>query len=208
MYGMRTQIVELRQGNSRLETNIAISKSTIKFYKDKYGQEVAQKGVMILKTTELNSQAELLGIDNKRLKNQVGKLDNLVSYWKVKAGTSGRIDTVYQDSIVYINGESVLQKKLGWSNKYLTLNQTYFPATNKLTIDYSYSTGIELTIYDKSKGWFKKPELVGDVRFDDPDMKATKSDITIIDKTKQPKFYQTTLFKIGVGVVGGFLLTR
>lgn len=174
------------------------------YYKNKNGELVNQVNTYELTTKDLKQIGERLGFDNKQLKDQVGNLKNLVAHWKGQASTHGS-DTVRMSDTVYLDnvGNRVVTERFDWTNKYLSLNGTYFPETKRLAFQYNYDLGgFDITSYYKSTGFLKPKQLVADIKFGDPNMKVTQFQGFVIEQPKK-KWFQTKAFYFGIGVLGG-----
>jgi hypothetical protein len=196
-----------KKASERLLDNVAIAQDSIRYYKDKSGQLVAQRETMRVRAQELASQAEALGLDKDRLKKQVGKLSNLVSYYRGELESRGTDTVVMHDTLIVDNsGNSLKAKTLNWSNGNLSLVQTYFPHNDSLKLAYSYSTGFELTTYYKRDFLFVgRRRLYADFRLTDPNAKLLEATSVFIEEPPK-KFYEKWWFWGGVGLLGGMLL--
>lgn len=184
--------------------------STVKFYKDKSHQQVAQINVLELTTTDLKNLGERLGTDNVRLTKQVGNLSNLVLYYKGNASFSGK-DTVHVTDTVYLDPVTKKQVEVEqgfWTNGHLYLMTHYFPDKKEFVHDYSYDLGgFELTGYRKKKNFLDRGQLVTDIRFGDPNLQVRYMQGIVIKEGPTP-IYNTRGFNLGLGAVIAFLLKR
>lgn len=202
-------IGSLKDQNKALILSRDSSYLQAEYYKNKNGELVAQVNTFELTVSDLKKVGDELGFDNKKLKSQVGSLNNLVGYWKGQAQTHGG-DTVTLIDTVYITqqGEEIEAQKLEWTNKYLTLNGLYRPVDKKFSFNYAYDLGgFELTAYRKRQGLFKPKQLVADIKFGDQSLVVTGFQGIVI-KEDRKKFWETRGFAIGVGFVGGLFLMR
>lgn len=196
-----------KERTKRLENNLRIADDSVRYYKDRSGELVAQRETMLIRTSELEAQAEALGLDKGRLEKQVGKLSNLVAYYKGELESRGSDTVVMHDTLIVDNsGNSLGAKTLNWSNGNLSLTQTYFPHNDSLQLAYSYKTGFELTTYYKRDFLFVgRRRLYADFRLTDPNAKLLQATSVLIEEPEK-KFYEKWWFWGGVGLLGGLLL--
>jgi hypothetical protein len=198
--------LKLKDQNAILHHKADSSFLVAKYFKNKHGELVNEVNTYELTTNDLKKLGSELGFNNKQLKDQVGSLTNLVSYWKGQASTHGG-DTVRTHDTTYLwRGQVIAAKHFDWTDKYLTLDGDYFPSTDKFAFKYNYSPGgFELTSYRKKVGLFKPKQLVTDIKFGDPNMKVTNFQGLVI-KEPRKKFWETKAFAFGLGVLGGSYL--
>ena len=177
---------EMMYGNNR---------ETLQQTIDKQGRKITTQNNLIITKEQ---EKEMLLIENERLKNIKSE---------VKIITKTIIKEVYVpfETTVYdtISGDSAkpFNKKDKWYaisgmslKKGIRIDSLEF--TNKLTI----------TIGEQSNGLFKKNTPVTEVINDNPYTSVNEMYNVTIEKGPK-KFYQTTGFKIGMGVVGGLYLS-
>lgn len=202
---------KVKDDHVSLTEALEIKNQEVKLYQNKEGKWVAQKQAMELTADQLKDNADLLGIDNRSLSKQVGRLSRLVNHLDAQLEARGEGSTELRDSVIVLvdsSGQkrpSIPVKTFSWSNTYLSLDGTIM--NNRLDFEYTYNSSFTVTSYMKRAGIWKKPNLVVDVIFDDPGAKAMS--VTSI-KIKQPpkKFYQKWWFHMGVGFLGGAALMR
>lgn len=183
------------------------SYSVAKYYIDKNGKLEAQVKTHEITTNQLKEFNEQLGINEKELKKQVGSLNNLVTYYKGKAGIN---DTIYShsvDTVIQYNGTQVIGKRFKWTNGYLTLDQTYNPSNDTLKTIYDYKFDFVLDTYRKKQGIFKSKQLVTDIHFSDESLTVTDFKGIVIKEPKK-KFYQTGLFKFALSLGAGIAIMK
>ena len=173
--------------------------TSIRYYQDKNKRLQAQVNTQ---EVTLSNFKEYWEIDSKRLKAQIGNLNNLVGYWKGKAAITDSVEIILTDTVYLTRNNFETDKGFNWSNGHLTLSGGLNTESNQLSLDYQYQVNFGLTPYYKSNGLFKKKILVTDVSFSDPNLKVQEFEGIVI-KPKE-KFYQKTWFKIGVGFLAGF----
>lgn len=193
-----------------LENTLDSTYSVAKYYKNKNGDFVGQVKAQAITIGQLEEYGTELGIDNDRLKKQIGSLSNLVTYWKGRVVASETIkttliDTVYLDAVTGME----VNKSFKWSNKYLFLDGSMNTLTNDLSIDYKYNMDFEFTSYYKPRTFrekvlFKPKQLVGDLYMSDPNLRVTEFKGIVI---QQQKFnYKPSLIFGGAGFILGFLV--
>ena len=171
----------------------------VRYYKDKNDRLQAQVNTH---EVTLRNFKDYWALDSKRLKAQIGNLNNLVGYWKGKAAITDSVEIILTDTVYLTRNNFETDKGFNWSNGHLTLSGGLNTESNQLSLDYQYQVNFGLTPYYKSNGLFKKKILVTDVSFSDPNLKVQEFEGIVI-KPKE-KFYQKTWFKIGVGFLAGF----
>lgn len=176
-------------------------------YYNRHGELVHQVSVQELTIRDLKKMAESMGTDKEELKEQVGNLKNIVGYWKGKAGFKG-IDSIrFKDSIriVEVKGkiDTIDFKTFDWTNGHLSIHEDYYPYDDTIALEYKYDLGeFDLTVYRKKSGFFKKKQLVADLKFGDPNMKVSKFEGILIKEDKKPlKWWHWFLIGLGGGIV-------
>ena len=91
------------------------------YYKNKHGEVIGQVKTHEITISQLKEHGDKLGFDNKKLKEQVGNLKNLVSHYKGSASVKDTIEIVLRDTVVQSDTIRYYQKYFSWSNNYLTL---------------------------------------------------------------------------------------
>lgn len=195
-----------------LEESVSNWEDSVSYYHNKEGELIAQKRIAGMTIRDLREVNHKLGIDRDRLKDQVGNLKNLNSYYKsqiesIGTGKAVTLDTVvqivYDTDTVMVNAQSV-----DWSNNYLSIDGLFIPKFNRWDFNYSYNVDLEITSYYKKSrsGLFAPKELVVDFKLSDPNAKAV--DLKALKIIRERRWYQSTGFKIGAGIVGGFFLAN
>lgn len=203
--------VGAKQDKKRLMSNLEISRDSVKYERNKYGQTVASKRVLAITLKELKDQGEILGLDNKKLKEQVGNLNNLVNRLEGDLVASGSGNTVIRDTVVIVKNEvgQIIQvdsaKVFNWTNNYLTLGGTLIK--KDLSLYYLYQTSFDLTTYNKKAGFLKKKQLVADITFEDPGARAMNIIALQIEQPRKP-FYTKWWFHMSVGATGMYFIMK
>lgn len=187
-----------------------VLQDSVRIFKNKQGEWESEKKSFFVTKETLEDQITLLVGDQEKLTERVKNLNNLVAYYKGKVNSQGRgevslVPIEGADSIVYRDSIIYREYKFDWNNKYLTLKGEI--GERKLTFDYSYEADFEVTSYWKRKNIFQRKDLVVNMNFSDPNAKVTDMNSVVI-KPDPPKFYERTWFKVGIGVVGGFLIAK
>lgn len=202
------------QRNTLQDTTQALSiwRDSVSYYNNEQGELIAQKQIAEITIRDLKQINEQLGIDRERLEKQVGNLRNLNTYFKSKIQSKGKGTAVTIDTVVQIvqNTDTVEAEaqSVDWTNKYLSLDGVFVPKFNRWDFSYSYVVDLEIVSYNKKirKGLFAPKQFVVDFKLSDPNAKVV--DLRALQITRKKKWYQTTGFKVGVGVVGGVFLTN
>jgi len=178
-----------------------------KTYIDKSGKLVAQVKTHEATISELKKGYVDLGITNSELKKQVGSLNNLVGYWRVKAIARDTITVTAHDT-VYIDKHGL--KQIGgaftWQTKFIEVDGIYH-VDKTVSLAYQYNPSFSLTAYRKDKTFFKPGTLVVDVRFDDQNIK-TKEITGVVVKEEPKKWYETGVAKFVAGVIAGIFISK
>lgn len=136
----------------------------------------------------------------KTLKSQVGKLSNIVTFYKGNASMDNSFSLLGTDSTVNIathwdtvltNGtplQRITEKVFSWSNKWLTLHEVYNPITDSLLIKYHYKTDFQITSYRKGGNLFKRAQLFSDVTFSDSSLQVREFKALIIKEPPPKRF--------------------
>lgn len=192
--------------------------NTVRYYRAKDGQRVAQVNTLELTVADLRALGERLGTDNHALRAQVGNLANLVSYYRGQASFHGEAVVQGHDTTATMPSDSTGARPTTpvpavdafWTNGHLYINTTFFPSTRKFVHDYSYDVGgFELTSYRKPTGFLGlgRGRPVTDVLFGDPNLQVTAFQ-AVVTKEAPPKFWNTRGFNVALGAVLGILLTH
>ncbi len=208
--------VNNKQREKEFQNNLRISRDSTKHFKDKHGQLVSEKETMELTINDLNKQAESLGIDKKRLKDQVGKQGQLLSYYKGQLNAKGTgdvkgVDTTFWEDTVWdgLNDSTkVTAQRFRFDNKFLKFDALYDPLKDSLKLKYEYKVGIELTNYRTRRKFIVvgPRQTYADVRLSDPNAKMFDAQ-SILIKEPPKKFYEQWYFILGVGFVIGTVVT-
>lgn len=196
-----------------LLNNIKITQDSVKHFKDKNGQLVSERESIQITVKDLERENEQLGIDKSTLKDQVGNLNNLVSYYKGQIQVKGRGEVKGKDSIIYVrekDKDSLVReigKKFNFDNRFLKLNIFYKPLQDSLDISYSYNANFSLTTYYKRvPAIFGTKKLFADVRFNDPNARMIGNVQSIVVEQPPKKLIQKNGFWAGVGFVVAVVL--
>lgn len=182
----------------------------VKYYKDKSGKAVAQINTLNLTVNDLTALGQRLGTNVQALKQQIGSMSNLIVYYKGQAGFKGR-DTVKVHDTTFVDlntGKKLDAETAFWTNGYLSLNTSYFPATKQFLHDYKYDIGgFELTAYRKPTGFLGlgKGKVLSDLKFGDQNMRVTKFEGYHVVEGPTP-LLKTRGFSFGLGAAVMLLL--
>lgn len=181
-------------------------------YKQKNGELTYQVQTQQLTIDQIKDFGNQLGVDNKKLKDQVGNLNNLVSVLEAKVSVSGSVVTKGRDTVivtVHDHRDTVKteEKVFNYKTQYLSLYQILNEKSDSLRTYYEYDVDFKMVAYWKGKTIFKQGTLVSDLTFSDPNMKVQKFTSMVI-KQPEKKWYETTLFKVGIGVAAGIFIAK
>jgi uncharacterized protein YxeA len=201
-----------RYSKNLYKDKIEVMNDSIKSTINKNGNLEAEKRGLEISLSDLKNENNILGIDKKKLKQEIGNLSNLVAFYKVKANVSKTIETNVRDTVIMLIGSDTISYKgvsFDWSNEWLNISGLYIPNTRKITLRYDYRFDYNIYSYRKRdpkwKVW-KPKELYVKVEFKDPTIQVTQLDyVKIADR---PKFYEKGIFKYGVGFLAGFILFK
>jgi hypothetical protein len=196
-------LVKYRNSNQNLTDALSIAQDSTHHYRNKYGEIVAQTRVMQLDKLQLEGNLKTLGLKNAQLTGQVTKLGNLALVYYSRASVKQGITVGLRDSIVYKEKEKLVYKDFDFKTKYLNLKG--FVIHDTLNAKYTYSSPLLITVSKKSDGLFKGFHLEAKASFEDPAARIDNQTVVWLIPTKKP-WYQTTLFKVSVGIVGGIVL--
>jgi hypothetical protein len=191
-----------------------------KYYQTKNGELVGQVNTHEMTIGQLKRYGGEMGFRVKELEQQVGNSNRLVAHWRGKANMSGAAvvalsDVNSFDPSMDLSGESINlempgalnDKQFTWGNNHLQLNGIVDFDSSLVKIRYQYSTDFSLTAYRKPQGLFKRPQLVADIWFDDPNMKVREFKGFVIQEPRR-RFYQTNLFRVSIALGAGFVLGK
>lgn len=185
--------------NEKLQlANVKSLNTKIKVYQLKNGQLVTSVDNLSYTNSQLKSSIIMKDKKVKELTNKFFKVKAITSYV-----TTTKFDTIkltYKDSIP-CNFEIIDSVKRQWYNIAYKSNQKGINIT-KLSI----SDSVIVVTGDKRKWFWGKPTSVTDITHANPFIKTET--IQHIEVKKKTKWYNSTIFKIGVGFIGGGLLLK
>lgn len=189
--------------NYRIERNTAYLNAdklldTVRYYKLKNGSVVASK--VVLEYNDIQMKA-LVKSSNKTVQQIAKKFNKIETI--VQSITETEIDSItvnYTEPVlVDFNREGIVIDTL-YSFNYNSSSKGFKISNFKLTNDtITYVKGIK-------RSWLlgKKTSTL-DINHSNPLIKDIK--INVAELKEDKKWYQTTLFKVGIGVIGGVILT-
>lgn len=179
----------------------------LRVYKDKAGKLATQVNTYAVTVDQLKENGDKLGLNNKSLKQQIGSLNNLVSFYRAKISLADTFTVVNHDTTFIIKGDTTHAKAFHWSNKYLVINGFTAPAYT--TISYDYHPSFELKSYWKDKGFLrlKKGQLVTDITFNDPNIQVREFRGIVIQQEPK-KWYETRAASFAAGIIIGRFAPR
>jgi len=177
----------------------------------KNGEHVFRIKTLEATVQQLKGSDIISELDKIKLKEQIGNLNRMVSYYSGKLTmdrtfASGGIDTV----MVTVHDKDTVkikEKSFRWQNSWLSINSIYNPLTDSIKHRYLYRVEFNMTSYRKGQNLFKRGQLVSDITFADPAIRIGEFQ-GIIVKEAPKRFYETTGFKVLAGIAIGVIITR
>jgi competence protein ComGC len=178
--------------------NIKALNSQTKVYKLKNGQLVTSVENLHYTNSQLKSS---LLMKDKNVKELVNKFSNVKSVTKYVTNTKfDTIKLVYKDSIP-CNFEKVGSDLKEWYHIAYKSNQKGVEIT-----ELSIPDSVIIVTGDKRKWFWGKRTSVTDITHANPFVETES--IQRIEVVQPAKWYDSTIFKIGVGFIGGILLLK
>jgi hypothetical protein len=178
--------------------NIEALNSQTKVYKLKNGQLVTSVENLHYTNSQLKSS---LLMNDKNVKELVNKFSNVKSVTKYVTNTKfDTIKLVYQDSIP-CNFERVGSDLKEWYHIAYKSNQKGVEIT-----ELSIPDSVIIVTGDKRKWFWGKRTSVTDITHANPFVQTES--IQRIEVVQPARWYDSTIFKIGVGFIGGILLLK
>jgi hypothetical protein len=178
--------------------NIEALNSQTKVYKLKNGQLVTSVENLHYTNSQLKSS---LLMKDKNVKELVNKFSNVKSVTKYVTNTKfDTIKLVYKDSIP-CNFEKVGSDLKEWYHIAYKSNQKGVEIT-----ELSIPDSVIVITGEKRKWFWGKRTSVTDITHANPFVETES--IQHIEVVKPAKWYDSTIFKIGVGFIGGILLLK
>ena len=178
--------------------NVEALNSQAKVYKLKNGQLVTSVENLAYTNSQLKSS---LLMKDKNVKELVNKFSNVKSVTKYVTNTKfDTIKLVYKDSIP-CNFEKVGSDLKEWYHIAYKSNQKGVEIT-----ELSIPDSVIVVTGEKRKWFWGKRTSVTDITHANPFVETES--IQHIEVVKPAKWYDSTIFKIGVGFIGGILLLK
>lgn len=179
------------------EENILALQDSVKYHKNKFGNEVASKLALQLTAKELQKSVKNGSIENNKLKEAIKKYKKVIA--TVQTTQEVTIDTIYipfKDTI-----KCVFRKNFEIRDKWYQFNQTITNKGFKIT-DFKLTPNNQTVVFGwKKNGWFKNPQAVVEITNLSPLFKQTKIKpiIIVYHKKWYEKWYITipSAFLIG-----------
>jgi hypothetical protein len=174
---------------------------------NKHGEELAYQDQLLISEKQAK---ELLAMENSALKkissSTKTKTITKIKYVDIPLGevveAKVSIDTTTGDTLKVTKP----YKPFDLTTEWYSLSGKVFD--KELTIDSMFIKNVLTTnIGWKKDKWYKSKYAVVEVKNDNPHTSVTGMQNVVVKPPKK-KFFQTTGFKIGVGLVGGFYLSR
>lgn len=178
--------------------NIEALNSQTKVYKLKNGQLVTSVENLLYTNSQLKSS---LLMKDKKVKELVNKFSNVKSVTKYVTNTKfDTIKLVYKDSIP-CNFEKVGSDLKEWYHIAYKSNQKGVEIT-----ELSIPDSVIVVTGEKRKWFWGKRTSVTDITHANPFVETES--IQRIEVVQPAKWYDSTIFKIGVGFIGGIFLLK
>lgn len=192
------------EDHQMLSADLRITKDSIRYFRETNGILVAEKesyrlSIEDYKKAVLNNKQQ-----QKELKKRIGNLNNLTSALKIELTAKEDLQLPVTDTIVIIKHDTIKGGSLHFHDRFLTLNGLCLD--DSLYVRYQFRTGLDIATYWKREGWFKPRSLVVNIKPDNPHVRITGLDHYSI--TEKKRFYQTKGFWFGLGMLGGYILSR
>lgn len=179
------------------EQNLLASIDTIKSYKDKYNQSVSEKRSYIIES-------------EKKLKQLLHSNDSLKSALKkIKIKSLVKLKNKYERDTIFIPYKEEIPYKFNvpWNYKDKWLKTSGISTNEGVSLNsYVIENDISLAIGYTADAWYKPYYAKVRVLNSNPNVETTKINSYIVKNKK--KFFEKSWFLIGVGFMGGFLLSK
>lgn len=193
-----SQLFQKCQSEEVQLANIKALNSQTKVYKLKNGQLVTSVENLSYTNKQLKNSVLM---KDKKVKELINKFSNVKSVTKYVTNTKfDTIKLVYQDSIP-CNFERVGSDLKQWYHIAYKSNQIGVEIT-----ELSIPDSVIVVTGDKRKWFWGKRTSVTDITHANPFVETES--IQHIEVVKPTRWYDSTIFKIGVGFIGGILLLK
>lgn len=188
---------EKKADNSRYKSNLLALNDSVKYHKNKFGDEVASKRALQFTLSELKDYSK----ENKELKETIKKFKKPLVV--IQTEQVVRIDTIYRqfkDSIKYVFSKdiNILNKDYAFN---LNINQTGFKIDN-----FSIFNTQSIVVGWKKQGLFKSPIATAEITNTNKYFKQTKIKPFII--VYKRKWHEKIYFTVPIGIILGYGLSR
>ena len=176
------------------EENLKASQDTIESYKDKYGRIVSEKRSYVLENTKILKKNDSLKSVIKNFKPIV------ITKWKVVYKPSDTIRITYEKEVPF-----KFTRQWEFKDKWFGISGI---SNNKgVTVeDYSFLNEVNLAVGYKSDHWYSPNYASVKIVNSNPRARVVAMDNFIIKPKK--KIFERSWFLIGLGALGGFVLSR
>lgn len=176
--------------------------------KQKNGELVFRVKSIEATAKQLRETNAILWADKKQLSAQNIKLNSLLTFYKGKFTLDETFSVKGVDTVLRLVASTdtvnTRAKTFHWSNKWLTLDEFYNPSTDSLTHHYRYAVEFKLLTYRQGQNFFRRGELVSDIKFSDPHIKVGEFHGVVVVEPKKP-WYETGGAKFVIGALFGWL---
>ncbi|GEM_PF-2475680 len=198
------QLFKSCENNGLLVASNKALTSDVKSYALKNGQMVKSQEIVVLEKKTL--QENIINKD-KELKELSKKFSKIISVQSLKAKTNiPKIGVKFSEPIIVNKTDTVFLTKTGtYYDKWYDF--TYSITTDSLIIsDFNSFTEIKRIDGFKKKWFLGKKTYHSDIIFTNPNISI--ENIKTYSVKIPIKWYETRVFNIGIGLMGGFLLAK
>lgn len=196
---MLSLILENQQLRNENSARLGL-RDSLAYYKTKYGSTVAENQSLEVSTKELK---QLMQNELKEIRSVVGSINNIQNITKIQYGYNGKVITPLHHTYFVDGADTLPVDTFTYKDNYLALNGAI--KQDSVAINYRITDTLEVIQYKKRINWFKKQTYVA-VKLRNPNLTITNLQDYQIKEPK--KFYNSSAFKVSVGLVSGVLLSN
>ena len=194
----KVKLDNLRDQNQLQSVELATLQDTVTLHVSKSKLLTSKVKAVEVESRNRKKALELMGVENKELKERNIKLSDVNSLLNANLVAVGTGTTILKDTMWVTKHDTVYASNYNWQNKFLSLNGTI--AGKQMTIDYRYQ--VAMTFATERKG---KVNIVSAYLSDPNAQMVTMSSVIIADKKKWPGWKWVWF---GSGVASGYFLFK